>query len=97
MSKASLFALLVLASLTGCGETKKVLNPRVGTMPVLFESDGARDAFLIELGERYEAGAAKLPPGTLSRNAYFNREVVNADIDGDGIISDREAYRYIEE
>ncbi len=93
MSKASLI-MLVLA-LWGCGETKKVLNPRVSTMPVVFESDGAREAFLAELSERYEQGAARLPPGTLSRNAYFNREVVHADTDGDGIISDSEAYRYI--
>jgi hypothetical protein len=30
----------------------------------------------------------------LSKNAFFNREVIEADTDLDGIISEREAYRY---
>ena len=83
------------AFVIGCASKGRVLNPTVGTTPVLFESDGAREAFSDEIEQRYEAGAAKLPVGTLSKNAFYNQQVQRADLDGDGIISDSEAFRYI--
>lgn len=84
---------LVLA-LAACGEPTRILNPSVHRMPVVFESDRAMSRFEDALRDRYEDGAADLPPGRLSRNAFFNREIEHVDGDGDGIISDAEVELY---
>jgi hypothetical protein len=87
--------LLGAIALGGCSERKLVLNPGVNVSPVVFESDEARAAFVDEVNERHADGYAKLPPGELSTHAFFNQQVQLADRDGDGIISDAEAWRYV--
>ena len=82
------------AALVACGGPTRILNPTVQRSPVVFESDQAMSAFESALAARYAGGAADLPPGRLSQNAFFNREIAEADVDGDGIISDAEALRY---
>ena len=81
----------------GCSKKRRVLNSGVNVSPVLFESDVGRDIFVDEIRERYDDGDAELPPGTLSKHAYFNRETANADEDGDGILSDREVQSYVDQ
>jgi hypothetical protein len=94
--KASLLSsCLMLLTLAGCAKHERVLNPKVSTTPVVFESDQAQSAFGDAVRDRYDAGGAERPPGKLSKNAYYNQEIAEADRDGDGIISDSEAYRYI--
>jgi hypothetical protein len=85
-----------VVALSACGGAKRILNPTVQRSPVVFESDQAMSAFEAALAARYDGGAADLPPGRLSQNAFFNREIIHADTDGDGIISDAEAMRYAE-
>jgi hypothetical protein len=93
-----LIALAVLgAALSACaGDRGRILNPEVPRNPVIYESNWARDTFEDAVQDRWDDGRAKLPggAGTLSSNAYFNREVVSADLDGDGILSEIEAQQY---
>jgi hypothetical protein len=94
-----LIAIVLPALLIGCaGTPRRVLNPRVNKSPVVFESPRAAEAFERSVDKRYDKGEAviKKQSATLSRNAFFNREVLEADTDLDGIISEREAYRYAE-
>jgi hypothetical protein len=97
IKRASLLLLPASLLLSGCGTSHLVLNPRVNPSPVVFESDQARVAFVDEIRDRHDDGDAVRPPGELSRHAYYNQEVMAADGDGDGIISDTEAYNYINE
>lgn len=101
--RSTLIALLLLAALLpplgGCSsDTKRVLNPQVEKNPVVYESPEAAKTFDNAVRDRYDHGGGVIRTlrAQLSRNAYFNRQVVVADTDLDGIISDREAYRYAE-
>jgi outer membrane murein-binding lipoprotein Lpp len=96
--RLALFALLLAPTfVAGCAERQaRVLNPKVGRAPVVFESNVAASTFEEALEDRYDDGAAKIATlhAQLSQNAFFNREVTAADLDSDGIISDLEAHRY---
>jgi len=96
-TKPSLTLIIVALGWLACGCTSdlRVLNPDVAPWPVIFESDQCRLDFVEEIRDRYDDGDAVLPPGQLSKHAYFNREVERADSDADGIISDAEANHYI--
>ncbi|MCA9618380.1 MAG: hypothetical protein KC731_05145 [Myxococcales bacterium] len=99
MTRASLAIVVALVALAGCSKQSRVLNPKVQETPMLFESAQASETFRDALQDRYESGEADVTAlrGRLSRNAFFNREVMLADMDGDGIISDREAVHYAQD
>jgi hypothetical protein len=82
----------------GCKDKLRILNPRVTRNPVVFETPQGAGAFEDALDERYDRGDAdvKQVRGRLSKNAFFNQQIERADENGDGIISDKEALRYVE-
>jgi len=102
MQSASLplLSIAVLAcalSSSGCAENRGlILNPNVPKNPVVYESPWGADTFEDEIRSRWKDGEAVLPnkKGMLSLNAFFNREVELADLDGDGILSDQEVASY---
>ena len=92
-----MWMLLALLALASCKEKVRILNPNVPRNPVVFESPEGADAFDNALDERYDRGDADVKPvkGRLSKNAFFNQQIEKVDENGDGIISDLEASRYL--
>ncbi len=86
----------VAVIVTGCSSNRRILNPTVDRTPIVFESDQGANAFEEALDERYDDGEADIAQlrGRLSRNAFFNQEIRVADSNGDGVITDLEAWRY---
>ncbi|HZO14884.1 MAG TPA: hypothetical protein VFB62_16530 [Polyangiaceae bacterium] len=92
-----MWMLLALLALAGCKQKVRILNPNVPRNPIVFESPEGADAFDTALDERYDRGDADIKPvkGRLSKNAFFNQQIEKVDENGDGIISDLEASRYL--
>lgn len=95
-----LIALVLSSSLmSGCAEDRGlILNPKVPRNPVVYESPWAAETFEDEIHSRWNDGEGVLPnnKGMLSLNAFFNRELELADVDGDGILNDQEVASYAE-
>jgi hypothetical protein len=81
-------ALLTAAAVVvACGSAPKVPET-VSRNPVIFESDDAEELFEGAAADRYDHHG--------SRNTHYNREIDEADADGDGIITEDEAQHYAE-
>lgn len=95
-----LFAFSVsFALICGCAQDRGlILNPKVPRNPVVYESPWGAETFEDEVRSRWNDGEGVLPgnKGMLSLNAFFNRELELADLDGDGILNDREVAGYTE-
>lgn len=94
-----LLATLAISSavLAGCAEDRGlILNPNVPRNPVVYESPWGAETFEDAIRSRWNDGEGVLPnnQGMLSLNAFFNRELELADVDGDGILNDREVASY---
>jgi hypothetical protein len=88
--------------------SEKVLEPDAPRTTVQFESEKAMAAFQKEVQGRYRSGGGERGSGAfaipfviavaekrvLSENAFYNTQVRNADVNGDGTISDAEARVY---
>src|SRR5687768_13613113 len=87
---------------------REVIEPDAKRMAVQFESEKAMAGFQKEVYHRYRAGGGEQGSGAfavpfvmavsetrvLSENAFYNRQVHKADVNGDGTISDAEARVY---
>lgn len=96
LNHAGMLVLGVAVLSTGCSSNRRILNPTVERQPIVFESPQAADAFEEALDDRYDDGEADIAQlrGRLSKNAFFNQQIKVADSNGDGVITDEEAWRY---
>ncbi|HHH30594.1 MAG TPA: hypothetical protein ENK57_19940 [Polyangiaceae bacterium] len=88
---------ITFALVCGCAEDRGlILNPNVPRNPVVYESPWGAETFEDAIRSRWNDGEGVLPgkKGMLSLNAFFNRELELADVDGDGILNDREVASY---
>jgi len=88
--------------------SEKVIEPDAPRTTVRFESEKGMAAFQKESEKRYRAGGGERGSGAfaipfviavaekrvLSENAFYNTQVLKADVNGDGTISDAEARVY---
>jgi hypothetical protein len=88
--------------------SREVIEPNAPRTAVNFESEKAMATFQKEVKHRYRAGGGEQGSGAfavpfvmavsetrvLSENAFYNTQVRNADVNGDGTISDAEARVY---
>ncbi len=94
-----LVLIAICSSLLGCAQDRGlILNPKVPRNPVVYESPWGAETFEDEIQSRWNDGEGVLPDnkGMLSLNAFFNRELELADVDGDGILNDQEVAGYAE-
>ena len=88
--------------------SEKVIEPDAPRTTVNFESEKAMASFQKAVNNRYRSGGGERGSGAfaipfviavaekrvLSENAFYNTQVRNADVNGDGTISDAEARVY---